>query len=234
MIDEYRRDFATVLPSHIKADTWVRVAQGVMRRNDKLAAVAQRNPGSFMAALLECARLGLEIGDTYHLVPFGAEIVGIADYTGLIELAYRAGAIASIKAEIVHERDHFRYEPGEMDRPEHRPDWFADRGQMIGAYAYAVMKDGATSQVVLRSRTEIEQVQAVSKIGKAGDSPWVRWPDRMWKKTVVRELIKFIPTSTEYRREQLRAAIEADTLRHTPDQQGGAEPVEAEIVEAES
>lgn len=69
LIERYCGDFATVLPSHIKAETWVRVAQGVLRRNDKLAVIAQRNPGSFMAALLECARLGLEVGDTFHLVP---------------------------------------------------------------------------------------------------------------------------------------------------------------------
>lgn len=122
-----------------------------------------------------------------------------------------------------------------MDRPEHRPDWFGDRGQMIGAYAYAVMKDGSTSQVVIRSKAEIEKVRAVSKTAKSSDSPWNAWPDRMWKKTVVRELTKFVPTSSEYRREQLRAAVEADNLRHTPaETTGQPEPVEvtdAEIVE---
>jgi recombination protein RecT len=206
LIEQYRADFATVLPSQINPDQWVRMTMGVVRRNPQLANIAQRNPGSFLAAVLDAARLGLEIGDTYHLVPFGNEVVGIADYTGLIELAYRAGEVESIKCEVVHSADHFRYEPGEMDRPEHRPDWFGDRGDMLGAYAYAVLKSGAVSQVVVRSRAEIEKVRDGARGSKSKDSPWANWPDRMWRKTVLRELMKFIPTSAEYRREQIRVA----------------------------
>lgn len=205
LITKYRADFATVLPSHLPADQWVRLTAGVLRRNPQLARVAQHNPGSFLAAALNAARLGLVIGDTYHLIPFGNEIVGIADYTGLIELVYRAGAVASVKCEVVYSNDVFEYEPGVMDRPIHRPDWFGDRGQMLGAYAYAVLKDGSTSQVVVRSAREIAQVQAVSRSSKAKDSPWTVWPDRMWRKTVLRELTKFVPSSAEYRQEAARA-----------------------------
>jgi recombination protein RecT len=210
-IQPYRADFAAVLPTHIKAEQWIRLTIGVLRRNATLAKVAQSNPGSLLAAMFDAARLGLEIGDTYHLVPFGNEVVGIADYTGLIELAYRAGEVASVKAEIVYAKDHFRYEPGAMDRPEHRPDWFSDRGDLIGAYAYAVLKDGATSQVIVRSKAEIDRVRAVSRGSNAKDSPWVQWYDRQARKTVLRELMKFIPTSAEYRREKVR--VEAEVAR---------------------
>lgn len=214
LIAQYSNDFATVLPSHIKAETWVRVAQGVLRRNEQLAKVAQRNPQSFMAALLDCARLGLEVGDTYHLVPFGSEIQGITDYTGEIELIYRAGAVSSVKAEVVYSGDQFHYTP-DMERPEHTVDWFnpAGRGDMVGVYAYAVMKDGSTSRVVVMSRAEVEKVKAVSKTSKSADSPWNKWEDRMYLKTAVKQLSKWVPTSAEYRREQLRAAVEADNLR---------------------
>lgn len=231
LIDQYRAEFATVLPSQINPDQWVRMTMGVVRRNPQLANIARRNPGSFLAAALDAARLGLEIGDTYHLVPFGNEIVGIADYTGLIELAYRAGEVGSIKCEVVHANDHFRYEPGVMDRPEHRPDWFGNRGDMLGAYAYAVFKSGAISQVVVRSRTEIEQVRDTSRGAKAQDSPWKKWPDRMWRKTVLRELMKFIPTSAEYRRELARSAAAVDqAVVHMPD---GAERPHGDILEGE-
>lgn len=207
LIEQYRSDFATVLPSQINAEQWVRMTMGVVRRNKQVALIAQRNPGSFLAAVLDAARLGLEIGDTYHLVPFGNEIQGIADYTGLIELAYRAGAVASIKVEVVRQGDAFEYVPGEMDRPSHRPDWFGDRGDLIGAYAYAVFKDGSVSQVVVRSRAEIEEVRSKARGSSSKDSPWNVWPDRMYRKTVLRELMKFIPTSAEYRAEQHRSAV---------------------------
>lgn len=242
LIRQYRDDFAQVLPSHIKADQWVRITQGVLRRDPQLAQIAQRNPGSFLAAVLDAARLGLEVGDTYHLVAFGNEIQGIADYTGLIELIYRAGAVSSVKVEVVYDADHFRYEPGEMDRPEHRADWFGTRGNMIGAYAYGVFKDGSTSQVVIRSKAEIEQVKAVSRGAKSPKSPWNQWPDRMWKKTVIRELSKFVPTSAEYVREQLRAAQDVANERALPGPPlplapgpvpdgDDAGPIEAELVE---
>lgn len=197
LIRQYRDDFAIVLPSHLRADTWVRVAQGLLRRDPKLRAVAESNPGSFMSALLECARLGLEPGVTFHLVPFGNEVQGIEDYTGLVELMFRAGAVESVKAEIVYTNDRFHYST-EMDRPEHTVDWFGDRGEMIGAYAYATLRGGATSRIVVMSKTQIEDVKKVSKTANRSDSPWQRWPDRMWLKTVVKQLEKWVPSSPEW------------------------------------
>lgn len=207
LVRQSRDWFRTVVPSHIDANAFVALAIANLRKNPSLAAAAQKNPASFMAALSECARLGLVPGDTYHLVPFGSEITGIVDYTGEIELIYRAGAVSSVKAEIVYRRDRFRYTT-DMDRPEHEPDWFGDRGEIIGAYAYAVMKDGATSKVVIYSKAEIDKVKAVSKTSGRPDSPWNQWYDRMALKTVIHRLEHFVPTSAEYRREQLRAAAE--------------------------
>ncbi len=215
LVRQYRDDFALVLPRHVNPDQWVRLTTGLFRRNAKLAAVAKGNPASLLAALLDCARLGLEPGDTYHLVPFGNEVVGIADYKGLIELIYRAGMVRAVKCEIVARADlepdpsampifgrsipRFEWNPSEMERPHHRPDWFADRSDMVAAYAYAVMIDGSISQVVMRNKAQIEEVRAVSKMANDPKGMWVMWPDRAWRKTVLRELSKFVPTSAEFR-----------------------------------
>jgi recombination protein RecT len=213
LVRQSRPWFATIVPSHIDAAAFVALTVGYLRRNPNLADAAAQNPQSFMAALSECARLGLVPGDTFHCVPFKdnrngtIEITGIVDYTGEIELIYRAGAVASVKAEIVYSKDHFRYST-DMERPEHEPDWFGDRGELLGAYAYAVMKDGATSKVVIYSKAEIDRVRAVSKTSGRSDSPWNQWYDRMALKTVIHRLEHFVPTSAEYRREQLRAAAE--------------------------
>jgi recombination protein RecT len=230
LIRQYRDDFALVLPSHIKPDTWIRLTTGLFRRDQDLADVARKNIGSMLAALLDCARLGLEPGDTYHLVPFGDEIVGIPDYTGLIELIYRAGAVSSVKCAVIYQNDllphpddvaeefprgrpRFLWVPSEMDRPHHAPDWFADRGEMIGAYAYAVMLDGSISQVILRNKAEIEKVRDESKGAHKPNSPWRKWPDRMWRKTVIRELEKFVPSSAEFRKDKLRDAVHVEAER---------------------
>jgi recombination protein RecT len=223
LVRQSRDWFNTIVPSHVDANAFVALTLACLRKNPSLATAAERNPQSFMAALSECARLGLVPGDTYHLVPFGAEITGIVDYTGEIELMYRAGAVASVKAEIVYSKDAFRFTT-DMDRPEHAPNWFGDRGELVGAYAYAVMKDGATSKVVVYSKAEIDRVR---DSGNGAKNPaWKKWYDRMALKTVLHRLENFVPTSAEYRREQLRAAAEISQ------QVNSAAPVSARTVDA--
>ena len=70
LVQQYQGDFAVVLPSHIKADTWCRVAIGALRRDPKLEEAARNNPAAFLGALLDAARRGLEPGtEQYYLVP---------------------------------------------------------------------------------------------------------------------------------------------------------------------
>ncbi|ASU81550.1 hypothetical protein CDO52_00965 [Nocardiopsis gilva YIM 90087] len=242
VITQYANWFASILPSHVDKRGFIALAKAHLRKNSKLAAAAERNPSGYMMCLSECARLGLVPGDTFHILHFEnrraetVDLVGVVDYTGEIELIYRAGAVSAVKAEIVYERDFFRFTP-DMDRPDHQPDWWGERGEMAGVYAYAVMKDGATSRVVVMSRDEVMKVKAVSKRSSAPDSPWQQWEDRMWLKTAVHQLKKWVPTSAEYVRETLRAAAEADATRNrhrTPPSQQEPQPedpVDAEIVE---
>jgi hypothetical protein len=102
-------DFAQVLPSHVKPDTWLRLAQGALKKGRKqgeryeLEIAASNNP-VFLAAVKDAARLGLEPGtEQYYLTPRKVkgqlEILGIVGYQGYIELMYRAGAISSVVAE---------------------------------------------------------------------------------------------------------------------------------------
>jgi recombination protein RecT len=226
-----------LLPSHVDAGSFVSLAKAHLRKDPKLMQAATADPSGYMMALTECARLGLVPGDTFHIVPFknsrkgGYDFTGIVDYTGEIELIYRAGAVSSVKAEIVYSSDRFDFSP-DMDRPVHRPNWFGARGEMLGVYAYAVMKDGSTSRVVVMSRDEVLKVKAVSKTAGFSDSPWKLWEDRMWLKTAIHQLTKWVPTSAEYRREQLRAAVEADSLRE-PTHSAVTEPPVDEVVDGE-
>jgi recombination protein RecT len=217
MIEQYRSDFASVLPSHIKPEQWVRLAQGALKKGKKqgdrfeLEIAAQNNPGVFLAALLDAARLGLEPGtEQYYLTPRKVrgqlEILGIVGYQGYIELMYRAGAIASVVAELVYSNDKFSYRPGVDERPQHEIDWDSDnRGSLRLVYAYAVMKDGATSKVIVLNRAAIAVIKASSQGSDSEYSPWQKHEPSMWLKSAVRQLQKWVPTSSEYIREQLRA-----------------------------
>lgn len=227
LIKQYSADFATVLPSHVNAATWVRLAQGALKKGKRggdgrfeLEQAAANNPGVFLAALLDAARLGLEPGtEQYYLTPRKVkgrlEILGITGYQGHIELMYRAGAVASVVAEVVRENDEYRYVRGVDEVPQHRFKPFAreaERGRLVGVYAYARMKDGAVSRVVELNQDDIDRIKQSSQGADSEYSPWVKHEVAMWLKSAVRQLQKWVPTSAEYRREIARAAGEAQRV----------------------
>lgn len=221
LVQHYHQDFADVLPSHVKPETWVRLAVGALRRDPKVAEAAANNTGAFMAALLTAARLGLEPGtEQFYLVPQsprkGApkEIMGITGYQGLVELMYRAGAVASVIVEAVRQNDVFTYVPGRDERPIHEIDWDADdRGKLKLVYAYAIMKGGATSKVVVLNRSRINEIKSKSASARSDYSPWTTSEEAMWLKSAARQLAKWVPTSAEYIREQLRAVRDVQAER---------------------
>lgn len=222
LVTQYQHDFAVVLPSHIKADQWCRVAVGALRRDPKLMQAAGNNPAAFLGALLDAASRGLQPGtEEYYLVPQKnkgrLEVRGNIGYQGVIELIYRAGAVSSVIVEVVRENDKFEYVPGKQDRPIHKIDWFgSDRGALIGVYAYAVMKDGATSKVAILNRDDIKRAKSSSQGANSQYSPWQNHEEAMWLKTATHRLAKWVPTSAEYMREQLRAAQAVEAEGATP------------------
>lgn len=202
IIDVYREDLAAIMPSHIKPDVYMRLAVSVLARDENLMRAAQNNPASLMAALWESSRLGLMPGtEEYYLtvrknrgVP---EILGITGYQGEIELIYRAGAVSSVIVEVVRVNDVFVWKQGSLDterpqrwvgpqvQPYHEIDWDADphdRGPLRLVYAYAVMKDGAISRVVVLNRKHIEEAKEFSAGGDKDWSPWRKHEEGMWLK----------------------------------------------------
>jgi len=222
-IERYRPDLSIVLPSHVRADTWMRVAISATRKSAELKIACETSPATLMAALYEAARLGLEPGtDQYYLTPRrnkqgNWEVLGIVGYQGEIELIYRSGAVSTVICYDVREGDEFVWRPGVMDRPVHHPRagdglaWFSDvRGEVLGAYAYAVMRDGAISNVIIADKTRIDRARKASATAGSSYSPWVTDYRAMVLKTAAHDLTKWTPTSAEYR-EALRGDARAGT-----------------------
>lgn len=212
LVKQYGPTLTAMLPSHIKGDAWLRVATRALR-NDDLRKIAERNPQSLVSALMECARLGHEpCSDEFYLVPMGGAVEGWESYRGKIERIYRAGAVDSVIAEVVYASDIFTYEPGVHEKPIHKIDWDSeDRGPLRLVYAYAVMKGGATSKVVVLNKAGVMKHKAESKTSSRSDSMWNKWEDQAWLKTGVHQLEKWVPTSAEYVREQLRAVRDVES-----------------------
>jgi recombination protein RecT len=167
--------------------------------------------------------------------------LGIVGYQGYVELMYRAGAVSSVIAEVVYARDGFAYQPGRDEVPVHEIDWDADdRGALRLVYAYARMKDGATSKVIVLNKVAIARVKDKADGVDSEYSPWKTDEAAMWLKSAVRQLQKWVPTSAEYIREQLRAvrdvAAEPPTVAATQDPPNvnteTGEVLDGEIVDA--
>ncbi|PFG16312.1 phage RecT family recombinase [Propionicimonas paludicola] len=218
LVERYRGSFTSLLPTHLRqedgGDTWIGSVLSVLRTNPQVATAALNDNAAFLRALVPAAQRGLTPGtEEYYLVPFSPRrgepqiVQGIIGYQGLIELIYRAGAVSSVIVEVVKRNDEFSYDPGVDERPHHKVDWFGgDRGELIGAYAYARMRDGATSKVVIIGPEEVQKAKSKSASAASNYSPWNTNPEAMWMKTAARQLAKWVPTSAEYRRQQLRDA----------------------------
>jgi recombination protein RecT len=209
LIKQYKGELVASLPSHLqeKGQGWMSSALAAARRDPNLMQAVMANPASFINALSEAAQLGLMPGTPeYYLTPRKVkgnwEVLGITGYQGDVELMYRAGAVSSVIVEAVHEGDTFEYVPGLHDRPIHHIDHFGDRGELKGAYAYAIMKDGATSKVVVANKVRIQRAIDASPTAHSDYSPWKKDPASMYLKTAAHDLAKWVPTSAEYRDHQ--------------------------------
>lgn len=208
-IGAYKGELLAALPSHLqdKGVGWLTSALSALRKNPEVLKCANQDPGSLIVALSEAAQKGLMPGtDEYYITPKGGKILGVVGYQGEVELMYRAGAVSSVIVENVYENDKFEWNPGTMTKPLHQVDWFGgDRGKIIGSYAYAIMKDGAVSKVVIVNQERIDRAKKASATAGKSFSPWTSDEAAMILKTAAHDLAKWVPTSAEYIREQVRA-----------------------------
>lgn len=190
----------SVLPKHVTADRMSRIALNVIRSNPTLL---QCNINSLMGGVMEAAKLGLEPGlmGQCYLIPFQNrktnqyEAQFIIGYKGLLDLVRRSGQISTVEARTVHQNDAFDFDYGLDSKLNHKPA-LENRGEPIAWYAVAKLKDGGFSFLVM-GKQEMEQYRdKYAKSKKFG--PWVDEFDAMARKTVLRQLIKYLPISVEH------------------------------------
>jgi recombination protein RecT len=178
---------AAVLPKFITPERMIRVALLAINRQPKLLSCTAE---SLAESMMTIATWGLEIGRTAHIVPFGDKAQAQADYKGMIELAIRCGSITSCRARVVHERDEFRVAYGLQEELIHVPTWREEAGNAVGVYAVAGLPSGE-QKFDLMSAADVDRIRRRSKA--KDDGPWKTDPEEMWKKTVVKRLLKMVP-----------------------------------------
>lgn len=195
------KQFATALPKHINTDRFVRIAITTIRQNPKLAQCSQE---SLLGALMVSAQLGLEPGTLgqCYLIPFENKKLGKVEcqfqigYKGLIELLRRSGQLSDIYSYAVYENDDFEITYGLSRDLKHKPN-FSDRGEIIGFYAVAILKDGAKAFEYMTKEEIIKHEEKYRK-GSYKNDVWNKNFEEMAQKTVVKKLLKWLPVSVEF------------------------------------
>ena len=175
------------------------------------------DPDSIKHAVANVAMTGISLNPALkyaYLVPRkskeGMKCILDISYIGMIKILTDAGAVKNVDAGVIYSNDKFDYRKGSDPYFKHTPA-LANRGEMIGAYAIAFLRDGGFQFEVL-GRDEIEKIRATSESWKNEDgrkySPWETWEGEMWKKSALKRLFKLLP-KTQFS-EQLIAAISHD------------------------
>lgn len=231
---------AAALPSHMRdtndVTAFLTAAYSAVSKNQQLQDAVANAPQTLVTALMDAAQKGLTPGtEQYYLTPRKVkgrwEVLGIVGYQGYIEMMHRAGYVASVHLAVVREKDSFDYVRGEHSKPVHRVNWFGgDRGKIIGAYAYADMRDGGVSQVVIIDDDRIKRAKESSSSARSEYSPWARNEEAMWLKTAARDLAKWVPTSAEIRVLSPDAPATVDDLASAPNDALDVDPETGEVI----
>lgn len=204
------KEFAAAMPKGSEAKQLIRDAMTAIRQNAKLL---ECRPVTLFGALMTAAQLGLRpnvLGQCYVIPYEKGKNSGVFEaqfqigYQGLIELAHRSGRVLSIVARTVYENDYFELEYNvDKDVMVHKPTLDGDPGAPRFYYARATLTDGGYQMTNPMTHAQMEAFRR--KYSKALKSPWNAEFESMAHKTVIKQLAKLLPKSTE-----LAVALAAD------------------------
>lgn len=207
LLETHKQQIAVALPKHLTPERMIRIAMTAVSTTPKLQECP---PVTIAAAIVQASILGLEpssvLGEAY-LVPYWngktqrTECQLIAGYQGLVKLARQSGEVAMIDSQVVYESDHFEFHKGSEVWWTHKWARSGDRGRPEGVWAGYVLRDGSKN-FEYWSLEQIERHRAQfckNSVDRNGNliGAWRDAPEWMWKKTVLRQLIKLMPKSIE-------------------------------------
>ena len=201
-----RDDLAKVAPKFIDPERLCRVAVQTMLVGPNTALLRdafQKNPHTFLVAVMKLAELGIEPGGQLgygYLIPRfekGAEgpvVTAMVGWRGYVMLGFRGGTLKDIAVDVVREHDEYEYVKGYKPRFSHRPCLKKDRGAPLFWYCLANFTQGGRHLEVL-DKEKMGKVKAFALADKKNTdfSPWTKWETEMQLKTTVRSAVKYWP-----------------------------------------
>ncbi len=192
-------EFKKALPGHIPVEKFIRTVQTAITMTPGIADACNTPAGvqSLMTACTKAATDGLILdGREAALVTFKGQVQYMPMVAGLMKKARNSGDISAITAEIVYKDDPFSYNPATDDAPDHRPDWFGNRGEPVGVYSVCRLKDGSTV-VEIMSRKQVMNIASQSRNSGQYDPNNGKNYGEWWRKTVIRRISKYLPSSSD-------------------------------------
>lgn len=208
-------------------------------------------PISIVQAIKDAAAMGLEpLTTDGGIVVYGSTATFLPQWQGHLKRIRNSGKVQDIDVQVVYEADDFTW--GYTERGgtfSHKP--AKDRGDSgySHAYAYAVMPSGFVNLDVMTEAEILEVRNRFARGYQRPDSPWVKSPGEMYRKTVLRRLEKRLPAeavdvllAAELRADEAANAraiaaevtVERDPVRDMALQAVGALPATAETGEAQA
>lgn len=180
-----------LVPTEMCAKRLIRLFYAELAKNPTLNKCSTE---SICGSIMSCAQLGLEPGmaGMVYLIPRDNKVTLMLGYKGMIDLSYRSDKITAIEATCVYEKDEFIMKRGTAPQIEHTPFINGDRGRFVGVYAVVTMKN-SYKQFDFMTAHEIQHVRHITRT--MNSTAWINYFDEMAKKTVIRRLLKLVPSS---------------------------------------
>jgi recombination protein RecT len=175
------------------------------------------------------------------------EVQFMIGYKGQIQLANRSSEVTSIYAQVVFENDHFEYEFGLEPVLKHKPA-LGDRGKPVYVYAATKYKNGGYNFEVM-SEYDVEKIRRRAQSQQLWDtknkrlypSPepigvWKTDTEAMWKKTAIKQVLKYAPMSIEYQKAMMTdgAILKAEDFQEGEVDLAAVENADAQVEDNDS
>lgn len=196
---KYRDPIAKLAPKNITADHFLTSAMMMISQSEDLQRCSVQSIG---LSLMRISQWGLVPGVTAYLIPFKGKCTAVADYKGLIQLMIDCGA-RDVDAQVVRKGDVYERTMGLHADIKHLPG--PNRtGELTHAYAVVRLPHNV-------HKMHDMTVEEIDVIRQQYSLNWKKGPVTPWyaKKTVVRQIAKFVPMYGE-KGARLRAALDQD------------------------
>ena len=199
-IDQFAAISATIKPERI-------IQLAVLATSNP--KIAQCDLRTIVGALMEVTTLGFEPINSLNqcaLIPYhdrknNRTVLTVQImYQGYIDLAYRSGILTSIYGDVVREGDKIEFEKGTNGAIRHVPSPTSWDQQISYAYVVAHLNNGGMGFEIWPIQKIISHRNRYARGHDKADSPWKTAFDQMAMKTVLKQLMKFLPKSVEFRR----------------------------------